>query len=82
MKMYMKDTKKEVNAEVVCTFEDDSKRHFVILTDHSFNDKGEMNIYPYFFEKENEDILLSEIDSDDLYLVDEAFKKIREENNI
>ena len=49
----MKDTKKEVNAEVVCTFEDDSKRHFVILTDHSFNDKGEMNIYPYFFEKEN-----------------------------
>lgn len=67
----------EIEMELMLKFEDeDSNKKYAVYTDHSKNDKGEVNLYAYSYTTD-ETSLTPLLDSE-TSIVEEALKQLKE----
>ena len=74
---------KEVECHVIATYHDDERnKDFIVYTDKTYNDKGELNVYYSLYEEVDNKIRLIEIkDNEDrkigLELIQELLKDLK-----
>ncbi len=75
---FKKENGEEVECELVFDFySDDRKRNYMLITDNTTDEDGELNVYAYYTDPDNDDLLPVEDDAE-FELVSSVFNEYKE----
>ena len=80
-KIKVKQNGQEVEMELMLKFEDeDNNKKYAVYTDHSKNDKGEVNLYAYSYV--TDESTLTPLLESEMAIVEEALKQVKENYSV
>ena len=74
---------KEITCEVLFTFEsDETKKNYIVYTDNSLDDKGNIKVYASIYEPDAENTELKPIETErEWKIIETILESIQEENS-